>query len=214
MEYQLLSDNMKLRLWICIIIFFIPTSGCLGWGDDIEVSSDIQQEPTRIVFESPTLDRSEDFGPVISLDERLSTSPVLLMWVSPHCGGCHNWTQNIIDEGHYEQWNDSNELQLLTIHRYIEFEDSESMMEVYGNRSSSEYTPWPILVPDINSRAIDLDSGMILSESISEAFDNPPTPSIFFINQQAEVIWKAESYYYDESEIEDIYNILEQQMEI
>ena len=87
-------------------------------------------------------------------------------------------------------------------------------MEVYGNRSSSEYTPWPILVPDINSRAIDLDSGMILSESISEAFDNPPTPSIFFINQQAEVIWKAESYYYDESEIEDIYNILEQQMEI
>ena len=214
MEYQLLSDNMKLRLLICIIIFFIPTSVCLGWGDDIEVSSDIQQEPTRIVFESPTLDRSEDFGPVISLDERLSTSPVLLMWVSPHCGGCHNWTQNIIDEGHYERWNDSNELQLLTIHRYIEFEDSESMMEVYGNRSSSEYTPWPILVPDINSRAIDLDSGMILSESISEAFDNPPTPSIFFINQQAEVIWKAESYYYDESEIEDIYNILEQQMEI
>ena len=166
------------------------------------------------MFESPTLDRSEDFGPVISLDERLSTSPVLLMWVSPHCGGCHNWTQNIIDEGHYERWNDSNELQLLTIHRYIEFEDSESMMEVYGNRSSSEYTPWPILVPDINSRAIDLDSGMILSESKSEAFDNPPTPSIFFINQQAEVIWKAESYYYDESEIEDIYNILEQQMEI
>ena len=53
------------------------------------------------------------------------------------------------------------------------------MMEVYGNQSSSEYTPWPILVPDVNSRAIDLDSGMILSESISEAFDNPRTPLYF-----------------------------------
>ena len=87
------------------------------------------------------------------------------------------------------------------------------MMEVYGNQSSSEYTPWPILVPDVNSRAIDLDSGMILSESISEAFDNPRTPSLFFINQQAEIVWKAESYYYDELEIQEIDNILEQQLE-
>ncbi len=87
------------------------------------------------------------------------------------------------------------------------------MMEVYGNQSSSEYTPWPILVPDPNSRAIDLDSGMILSESISEAFDNPPTPSLFLINQEAEIIWKAESYYYDELEIQEIDNILEQQLE-
>lgn len=196
-----------------MMILFIPTSGCLGWGQDIDVPSDIQEEPTRIVFDSPTLDRSEDLGAVIKLDERLSASPVLLFWVSPHCGGCHNWTQNIIDEGHYNRWNDSNELQLLTIHRYIEFEDSESMMEVYGNNSSSEYTPWPILVPDADSRAIDLDSGMILTESISEAFDNPPTPSLFYINQQAEVVWKAESYYYDELEIEEIDNILEQQME-
>ena len=144
------------------MILFIPTSGCLGWGQDIDVPSDIQEEPTRIVFDSPTLDRSEDLGAVIKLDERLSASPVLLFWVSPHCGGCHNWTQNIIDEGHYNRWNDSNELQLLTIHRYIEFEDSESMMEVYGNNSSSEYTPWPILVPDADSRAIDLVKPIIV----------------------------------------------------
>ncbi|MEC9174414.1 MAG: hypothetical protein VX804_05035 [Candidatus Thermoplasmatota archaeon] len=212
MEFLLLSDIMKFHLWISII-FLIPTSGCLGWGEDVEISSGIQEEPLRIVFESPTLDRSEDLGATVKLDEQLRTSPVLLFWVSPHCGGCHNWTQNIIDEGHYARWNDSNELQLLSIHRYIEFEDSESMMEVYGNQSSSEYTPWPILVPDTNSRAIDLDSGMILSESISEAFDNPPTPSLFLINQEAEIIWKAESYYYDELEIQEIDNILEQQLE-
>ena len=51
---------------------------------------------------------------------------------------------------------------------------------------------------------------MILSESISEAFDNPRTPSLFFINQQAEVIWKAESYYYDELEIQEIDKIIEE----
>ena len=207
MEFLLLSDLMKYHLWISIILF-LPTSGCLGWGEDIEITSDLQNDSLRIVFESPTLNRSEDLGAVINLDEQLRTSPVLLIWVSPHCGGCHNWTQNIIDEGHFERWNDTTELQLLTIHRYVEFEDSESMMEVYGNQSSPQYTPWPILVPDSSSIAINLDSGMIFSESIAEAFDNPRTPSIFFINQQAEIVWKAESYYYDELEIQYIDEIL------
>ncbi len=200
---------MKIHWWI-FVIFLTPTSGCLGWSETMEASPDVQEEPLRIVFESPTLDRSEDLGDKISLENQLQTSPVLLMWVSPHCGGCHNWTRNIIDEGHYDRWDDSSDLQLLTIHRYIDFEDSESMMEVYGNQSSSEYTPWPILVPDTNSKAIDLDSGMILSESISEAFDNPPTPSLFLIDQQAEIVWKAESYYYDELEIQEINEIIEE----
>ena len=76
---------MKHHLWISIILL-IPTSGCLGWGEDVEISSEIQEEPLRIVFESPTLDRSEDLGATVNLDEKLRTSPVLLMWVSPHCG--------------------------------------------------------------------------------------------------------------------------------
>ena len=38
---------------------FNPTSGCLGWGEDVEISSEIQEEPLRIVFESPTLDRQK-----------------------------------------------------------------------------------------------------------------------------------------------------------
>tara|TARA_B100000287_G_scaffold402691_1_gene423846 strand:- start:62 stop:673 length:612 start_codon:yes stop_codon:yes gene_type:complete len=200
---------MKFHLWISVILL-IPTSGCLGWDEGMEIPSDMQEESLRIVFESPTLDRSEDLGDKISLDEQLQTSPVLLMWVSPHCGGCHNWTRNIIDEGHYNRWDNNSELQLLTIHRYTDFEDSESMMEVYGNQSSSEYTPWPILVPDSNSRAVDLDSGMIVGESIAEAFDNPRTPSLFLINQQAEIVWKAESYFYDGLEIQEIDEFIEE----
>ena len=74
MEFLLLSDIMKFHFWI-FIIFLIPTSGCLGWGDGIEISSEIQEEPLRIVFESPTLDRSEDLGATVNLDEKLRTSP-------------------------------------------------------------------------------------------------------------------------------------------
>ena len=119
---------MKHHLWISII-FLIPTSGCLGWGEDVEISSEIQEDPLRIVFESPTLDRSEDLGATVNLDEKLRTSPVLLMWVSPHCGGCHNWTQNIIDQGFMHHGHTGH---------FDQVEDLDSLMDKLDFLSGSE----------------------------------------------------------------------------
>tara|TARA_B100001113_G_scaffold353493_1_gene358060 strand:+ start:860 stop:1498 length:639 start_codon:yes stop_codon:yes gene_type:complete len=208
MVFQLHSDFMKIQT-LFVLVIILPISGCLGWDESPEINPVDENNVSRIVFSSPTLDRSEDLGSSLSLEDELSESHVLLLWVSPQCGGCHNWTSNILDEGHYESWNDSGDLQILSIHRYIEFEDPESVMQVYGNQSSDQYTPWPVLVPTQNSQAVDLETGTKISGTIADAYDNPRTPSLLLINQQAEIVWKAESYYYDEVEIQEINEILE-----
>ena len=92
---------------------------------------------------------------------------------------------------------------VVTIHRYPNFEETQYVYDTYGNNSSKQYSPWPVLVPSETDTAWDASTGEQSSVPLPEAFNNPVTPTLQVIDSGGIVIWQSKTYYPDYSIIEE-----------
>ncbi len=195
-------------LAIALLIVGSMMSGCLDWSPEEDVPVEISEEP-RYSFQAATLNRTVDEGPVLTLHEHANGAPTLLIWVSPACGGCHDWVQDLIqDDVHTRITEDG--VRIVSVHRYFQFEDVAEVMQQYGNESSDSYSPWPVLVPNDDVRAIDLSTGMISDIGIIEAFGTPGTPTLQLIDGDGKMAWESDSYYFDEGEVQEMVGVIEE----
>ena len=183
-------------------------SGCLNWSPDEELPANFAEE-ARYSFQASTLNRTVDEGAVLTLHEHADGAPILLIWVSPACGGCHDWVQEIIQEEVHTHLTEEG-VGIVSIHRYFQFEDVSDVMQEYGNDSSDSYSPWPVVVPSDDIRAIDLSTGMISDIGIIEAFGTPGTPTLQLIDGDGRMVWESASYYYDNAEVQEMVGVIEE----
>ena len=201
------SDCMK-ALAIILLIVGSTMSGCLNWSPDEELPAKFAEEP-RYSFQALTLNRTVDEGAVMTLHEHADGAPTLLIWVSPACGGCHDWVQEIIQEEVHTHLTEKG-VRIVSIHRYFQFEDVSDVMQEFGNESSDSYSPWPVVVPSDDIRAIDLSTGMISDIGIIEAFGSPGTPTLQLIDGDGRMAWESASYYYDKAEVQEMEGIVDE----
>ena len=83
-------------------------------------------------------------------------------------------------------------------------------MHEFGNESSDSYSPWPVVVPSDDIRAIDLSTGMISDIGIIEAFGMPGTPTLQLIDGDGRMVWESASYYYDNAEVQEMVGVIEE----
>jgi len=150
--------------------------------------------PERLSFVAPTLDRDVDNGSVHDLRSSFD-GPVLMLWVAAGCSGCHDWTETI--RGELEAGNLSNSTNIVSVHRYAEFESVYNVAERYGNNESDTYTPWPVLVPDERTTVINASSGRMTNVSIYEAFERPVTPTLQVLDAEGRLVWTSKTYWAD-----------------
>ena len=182
-------------------------SGCLSWSSSEELPAQFVEEEKRYSFQAKTLNRSIDQGANFDLHKHADGALTLLIWVSPACGGCHDWIQDMKQNGVHTQLIE-NDVKIVSIHRYFQFENVDDVMEEYGNQSSDSYNPWPVVVPNDDVRAIDLSTGMITDIGIIEAFGSPGTPTLQLIDGDGRMVWESTSYYYDEAEVQEMESIV------
>ena len=182
-------------------------SGCLNWSSDEELPAPFVEDQKRYSFQAATLNRTIDEGSTFTLHEYADGAPTLLIWVSPACGGCHDWVQEMKQDGVHTHLVDSG-ARIVSIHRYFQFEDVSDVMQEYGNESSESYNPWPVVVPNDDVRAIDLSTGMITDIGIIEAFGTPGTPTLQIIDGNGKMVWESESYYYDKAEVQEMEGVV------
>ena len=182
-------------------------SGCLSWSSSEDLPAPFVEDEKRYSFQASTLNRTIDGGLTFTLHEYAGGAPTLLIWVSPACGGCHDWIQDMKQDETHTRLIESG-VKIVSIHRYFQFEDVADVMQEYGNESSESYNPWPVVVPDDEDRAIDLSTGMITNIGIVEAFGTPGTPTLQLIDRDARMVWESESYYFDEVEVQEMETIV------
>ena len=192
---------------VILLVVGFSMSGCLSWSSSEELPAPFVEDEKRFSFQAATLNRTIDEGATFTLHEYADGAPTLLIWVSPACGGCHDWIQDMKqDDVHNRLF--ENGVKFVSVHRYFQFEDVSDVMQEYGNESSESYNPWPVIVPNENVRAIDLSTGMISDMGIIEAFGTPGTPTLQLIDGDGRMVWESESYYYDEAEVQEIESVV------
>ncbi|MEC8979873.1 MAG: hypothetical protein VX433_07290 [Candidatus Thermoplasmatota archaeon] len=192
---------------VILLVVGFSMSGCLSWSSSEELPAQFVEEEKRYSFQAKTLNRSIDQGANFDLHKHADGALTLLIWVSPACGGCHDWIQDMKQNGVHTQLIE-NDVKIVSIHRYFQFENVDDVMEEYGNQSSDSYNPWPVVVPNDDVRAIDLSTGMITDIGIIEAFGSPGTPTLQLIDGDGRMVWESASYYYDEAEVQEMESIL------
>jgi hypothetical protein len=90
------------------------------------------------------------------------------------------------------------------VHRYPSFEDHSYVNRTYGNNTSENYSPWPVLLPDDGSSAWDATSGEVSDVPLTVAFNNPVTPTLQILDNEGQLIWESKTYLPDFSVIEEI----------
>ncbi len=161
--------------------------------------------PENLSFSAPTLDRDVDQGKSHDLRNSFD-GPVLMLWVAAGCSGCHDWTGLIKEE--MEAGNISNSTNIISVHRYASFESSEDVAERYGNNNSSEYTPWPILLPDESTKVIDASTGRMTEVGLYTAFQNPVTPTLQVIDENGRLVWTSRTYWSNSTVLQEALNIM------
>ncbi len=192
---------------VILLVVGFSMSGCLSWSSSEELPAQFVEEEKRYSFQAKTLNRSIDQGANFDLHKHADGALTLLIWVSPACGGCHDWIQDMKQNGVHTQLIE-NDVKIVSIHRYFQFENVDDVMEEYGNQSSDSYNPWPVVVPNDDVRAIDLSTGMITDIGIIEAFGSPGTPTLQLIDGDGRMVWESASYYYDEAEVQEMESIV------
>ena len=168
-----------------------------------------EEIPLQMTFVAKTLDRAEDGGIDYDLKDKLSESPVLILWIAAGCSGCHDWTQLIresVDNGSLN----STSVNIVSIHRWSEIESAEQIMEVFGlENNNSNYTPWPIVLPSETDMIIDFATGETTDFTIYEGFNNPGTPTVQLVGQDGIKMWQSKSYWANYSMLEEAWEIAE-----
>ncbi|RJU88814.1 MAG: hypothetical protein DWC07_07485 [Candidatus Poseidoniales archaeon] len=161
--------------------------------------------PERMSFVANTLDRDVDNGSVHDLRASFD-GPVLMLWVASGCSGCHDWTETIRSE--LEVGNVSNTTNIVSVHRYGEWESEASVAERYGDQDSEHYTPWPLLLPDESTNVINVSSGRMTNVSIYEAFEGPVTPTLQVLDGDGRLVWTSKTYWADTEVLSEALNIM------
>ncbi len=168
-----------------------------------------EEMPLQMSFVAKTLDRAEDGGINYNLKDKLSESPVLILWIAAGCSGCHDWTQLIresVDNGSLN----STAVNIVSIHRWSEIESAEQIMEVFGiENNNSNYTPWPLVLPSESDMIINFATGETTDFTIYEGFNNPGTPTVQLVGQDGIKMWQSKSYWANYSMLEEAWEIAE-----
>tara|TARA_B100000886_G_scaffold317019_1_gene256012 strand:+ start:1986 stop:2603 length:618 start_codon:yes stop_codon:yes gene_type:complete len=196
---------MQPRIIAILLGLVVILSGCVA-PLDIEESSDI---PLQLAFTADTLDRAEDGDSEFVLKQSLESKPVLILWIAAGCSGCHDWTQLIresIDNGSLS----NSVLNVVSMHRWANIESPERVMEVFGEEdNNSNYTPWPIVIPQESDKIVDFDTGVKTTYTVVEGFNNPGTPTVQLIGQDGVKMWQSKSYWANYSMLQEAWNVAE-----
>ena len=197
--------GMQPRIIAILLGSVVILSGCVA-PLDIEESSDI---PLQLAFTADTLDRAEDGDSEFVLKQSLESKPVLILWIAAGCSGCHDWTQLIresIDNGSLS----NSVLNVVSMHRWANIESPERVMEVFGEEdNNSNYTPWPIVIPQESDKIVDFDTGVKTTYTVVEGFNNPGTPTVQLIGQDGVKMWQSKSYWANYSMLQEAWNVAE-----
>lgn len=196
---------MQPRVTALVLGLVVILSGCVAPVDTAE-SSEI---PLQLAFTSNTLDRAEDGGSEFILKESLESKPVLVLWIAAGCSGCHDWTQLIresIDNGSLSD----TVVNVVSMHRWANIESPDQLMEVFGEEdNNSNYTPWPIVIPQESDKIVDYDTGVKTTYTVVEGFNNPGTPTVQLIGQDGIKMWQSKSYWANYSMLQEAWNVAE-----
>ena len=189
--------------FLMVLCLILPLSGCLS--ETLEKTTpETEGEPqlTRMNIVAQTLDRDVDRHSDYNVLENSSGQNTLILWAASGCRGCHEWTEMIRES--ISNGTISNESNVITVHRYPSFESRESFYETYGNNSSEQYSPWPVLVPHASAVAWDAESGSPSEVPLDEAFGSPKTPTLQVLGADGQIVWENEKYYPDFEVVEQI----------
>ncbi len=198
---------MQKTMIVLLVLVVLPgcTSPVVEDVDIIQGANDEELEGVNVV--AKTLGREIDITSDYNLLDQAGNNSTLILWAAAGCNGCHQWTEMIrqcMQNGTIQE--DSN---VVTIHRYPSFEQFQYVYNTYGNNSSDHYSPWPVLVPTESDTAWYAVSGEQSSIPLSEAFNNPVTPTLQVIDSKGIIIWQSKTYYPDYSIIEEALGALE-----
>ena len=184
-----------MRVALVLLLAAMTLSGCFA-------PETISSEKRYGVI-SDTLDRVEDGGSLYDIRVNLSEGPVLVMFSHYACPGCHEWVDEL--KPHHEQWmSQSNPLQTVMIGVYPPYDDYESLMDAFGDSSSDNYAPWPVIVTTTSTNAWDLGEDKDSGITLFDAFGTPSSPKLFLISQSGVVVWESDSYNPKDNSIADI----------
>jgi len=194
-------------LAILTVFLLIPVAGCITEVEDDD--SQVEAEPPsldRMNIVAQTLDRDVDQYSEYNVLENSSGQNTLILWAASGCRGCHEWTEMIRES--IANGSISNESNIITIQRYPSFDSRESFYEVFGNNSSDQYSPWPVLVPYSSAVAWNAETGEPSTIPLDEAFGNPRTPTLQVLGPNGQIVWENEKYYPDFEVVEEISSII------
>ena len=182
---------MQPKILTILLCVTIVVCGCTA-----PIEQSIQTEiPLQLSFTADTLERQEDGGSVFDLKEALVSKPVLMLWIAAGCSGCHDWTDMLRESINNGSINTSS-VSVISMHRWSEVESPAAVMKAFGNDDNdSNYTPWPIILPNESSRLTDFETGENTQFSVVEGFGNPVTPTVQLIGQDGIKMWQSKSYW-------------------
>ncbi len=194
---------MNLRIFSILVIGFL-LSGCVSPENSAGYVDSEEDLPQNVSFESPTYFQDQD-GDVSDLSGIVEGERTLLLWVGASCRGCHDWT-NMIREG-IENGSIS-DISVVSIHRWSAFEDENQTLSRYVGDNSENPSIWPVMLPDENTRVINLDTGYLTTTGLYEAFDDPSTPTLQIYHEDGSVESLQHSYWADWDELSNFAEVL------
>ena len=198
--------GMQPKLISVFVGLTILLSGCTA---PVEVV-DSSEPPLQLDFTANTLERAEDGGSEFTLKDALETGPVLVLWIAAGCSGCHDWTE-LIRESIENGSLDDESVNIVSMHRWAEIESPERVMEVFGREeNNSNYSPWPIVIPNESDMIRDFNTGMSTKFTVVEGFNNPGTPTVQLIGQDGVKMWQSKSYWANYTMLEEAWEVAEQ----
>ena len=197
---------MKWSLALAILLL-VPMAGCITDTPDVDAEEEAETPSLdRMNIVAQTLDRDVDQHSEYNVLENSSGQNTLILWAASGCRGCHEWTEMIRES--IANGSISNESNIITIQRYPSFDSRESFYEVFGNNSSDQYSPWPVLVPYSSAVAWNAETGEPSTIPLDEAFGNPRTPTLQVLGPNGQIVWENEKYYPDFEVVEEISSII------
>ena len=190
-----------------ILLLVMPLAGCITDVENVDAQEEAETPSLdRMNIVAQTLDRDVDQYSEYNVLENSSGQNTLILWAASGCRGCHEWTEMIRES--IANGSISNESNIITIQRYPSFDSRESFYEVFGNNSSDQYSPWPVLVPYSSAVAWNAETGEPSTVPLDEAFGNPRTPTLQVLGPNGEIVWENEKYYPDFEVVEEISSII------
>ena len=188
----------------CITILMLAVftlSGCVAPELSSEGVESSKEPLQRFSFESMTHQGSNSTSEVLYLRQVVNEEDALILWVGASCRGCHDWTDMIyegIENGTIEG------LSVVSIHRYAAFEEEGEILSTYVEDGAEHPSSWPVMVPSEDVEILDLDSGLISTRDIYEAFEQPSTPTLQIYRSDGSIESLEHSYWADWDELVDI----------